>query len=60
MSRIISRLNILLSEGETGEKIESYEDLIIEEIEKHVKELVSIVFRLKKSFESLKKAALIT
>ena len=38
MSRVVSKLSELLSEGETGEKIESYEDLIIEEIEKHVKD----------------------
>ena len=38
MSRVISKLSKLLYEGETGEKIESYEDLIIEEIEKHVKD----------------------
>ena len=38
MSRVISKLSKLLYEGETGEKIESYEDWIIEEIEKHVKD----------------------
>ena len=38
VSLLISEFFKLLSEGETGEKIESYEDLIIEEIEKHVKD----------------------
>ena len=38
MSKHLSKLSKLLSKGETGEKIEAYEDLIIEEIEKHVKD----------------------
>ena len=38
MSRAISRLNILLSEGASNEIIEAHEELIIDEIEKHVKD----------------------
>ena len=37
-SRIISKLSALLSEGNEGERVESYEELIIEEIDKFVKE----------------------
>ena len=38
MSRDFSRLNILLSEGASNERIEAHEELIIDEIEKHVKD----------------------
>ena len=38
MSRDISRLDILLSEGASNERIEAHEELIINEIEKHVKD----------------------
>ena len=38
MSRIISKLSKLLSEGASNESIEAHEELIIDEIEKHVKD----------------------
>ena len=38
MSRIISKLNILLSEGASNERIEAHEELIINEIEEHVRD----------------------